>query len=543
MVFKDTLIKRKLMTVNLLTSGAVLCITCVAFFAYEFHIFRQSTEMKLTSIGEITAANSTAALAFDDAKAATEILAALQADQHIVIAILYDSLGLPFAQYPTNLSAEKISGSFKSMGYQYIDEHLEGNQPVILGTRHLGTLYLKSDLKAWDKRLQLYRLMVLCVLAFSFLIAWMLSRFLSKTISAPIIALSETATAISNRKDYSVRAKKEGNDELGVLTDAFNLMLEQIQAQNNTLNSFNKSLEKKVTERTLELKIALKEQKETEVEISEKNKELSLALKELQHTKEKLVELNNDLEQRVETRTKELLLREKELKANNQELEKVNIDLDNFIYTASHDLKSPISNLEALIIVIKEEFENIASPTHFRFLDMMETSIMKLRKTILDLTEITKVQKNLDSEEEQVLFHQIIKDVKEDILYGYQESGIIINEELEVSQIFYPAKALRSIFYNLLSNAFKYKSPERPVEIKVKTYEENGSVILMVEDNGLGIEEHQLPKLFSMFKRFHNHVEGTGIGLYIIKRTVENRGGRIEYISKGDQGSIFKVYF
>ncbi len=72
---------------------------------------------------------------------------------------------------------------------------------------------------------------------------------------------------------------------------------------------------------------------------------------------------------------------------------------------------------------------------------------------------------------------------------------------------------------------------------------EAGSVVLWMEDNGLGIEERHFSKLFSMFKRFHNHVDGTGIGLYIIKRTVENRGGRIEFISKGDQGSIFKVYF
>ncbi|MEX2593164.1 MAG: ATP-binding protein [Anditalea sp.] len=361
--------------------------------------------------------------------------------------------------------------------------------------------------------------------------------------SAPIIALSETATAISDRQDYSVRAIKQGKDELGFLTDAFNDMLEQIQAQNQTLSRFNKSLEQKVTERTLELEIALKEQKEAEIEVFEKNKELSHTLEELQSTEEKLIELNNELERRVEDRTKELLVRGKELKTKNLELEKVNIDLDNFIYTASHDLKSPIANLEGLLIVLKEKLENIATPIHLQFLDMMNTSIFKLKKTIADLTEITRVQKDIEEDPKQVFFKQSIEDVKEDIMFGMKESGVIIKEELEVAQIFYPAKGLRSILYNLLSNAIKYRSLERPAEIKIKTYQENGSVVMMVEDNGLGIAEHHLPKLFSMFKRFHNHVDGTGIGLYIIKKTVENRGGRIEYVSKGDKGSIFKVYF
>lgn len=530
------------MVVNLLTSGAVLFITCLAFFAYEFHTFRQSTVKKLTSLGEITAANSTAALAFDDNEAATEILAALQAEQHIVAAILFDTEGEPFAKYPADLSMVKFTGNSKPISFPYLDEHLESVQPVIQGDDFLGSLYLKSDLKAIEERLQLYTMVVLLVMAFSFLIAYVLSLFLSKSISAPIIALSKTATAISERKDYSVRAIKQGDDELGQLTNAFNQMLGQIQAQNQTLSRFNRSLEQKVNERTLELEIALKEQKEAEIEVNNKNKELSHALNELQRMKEKLIELNNDLEQRVATRTEELSVRERELKHKNQELEKVNIDLDNFIYTASHDLKSPIANLEGLLLVIKDKLTPLATSDHLQLLEMMDISTTKLKKTIADLAEITKVQKNLEEEAEQVFFQQIIEDVKTDILFNLQEPDLAIKEHLEVQEIFYPGKNLRSVLYNLLSNAIKYRSPERTIEITIKTYRENGSVVLIVEDNGLGIEEHQQPKLFSMFKRFHNHVEGTGIGLYIIKRTVENRGGSIEYVSKGKQGSIFKVY-
>src|SRR5690606_7565516 len=206
---------------------------------------------------------------------------------------------------------------------------------------------------------------------------------------------------------------------------------------------------------------------EAEKEVNEKNKKLSDAMKELQSTKEKLIELNNELEQRVDDRTQELLAREKELNTKNQELGKVNVDLDNFIYTASHDLKSPIANLEALIGVLKEELADFATPPHLQFLGMMDTSISKLKKTILDLAEITKVQKNLEENAEQLMFAKIIKDVKDDVLFGLTEPEVSIREELHVHQVFYPSHGLRSVLYNLLSNAIKYRSSERPVIINI----------------------------------------------------------------------------
>ena len=529
------------MLVSLLTSGAVLLVTCLAFFGYELYTFRQSTVTKLKSLGEITVANSTAALAFDDLDAATEILAALHSEQNIVAAVLFDSLGQTFARYPLNLSDGEFPAHPPLTGYRYAGGYLEGIQSVVQGTKFLGTLYLKSNLKALQDRFLLYGMVVLVVMAFATFVAYILSQVLSKSISRPILALSETATAISNRKDYSVRAEKHDNDELGILTDAFNHMLVQIQRKDQDLHKFNRNLEKKVAERTLELEALLKEQKEAKRSVSDKNTALSQALEELHQTKEKLINLNNELERRVESRTKEVVAREVEVNAKNQELNKVNIDLDNFIYTASHDLKSPISNLEGLVTILKEELgENDNANVH-QFLDMMDICITKLRNTILDLAEITKVQKNLEENSELVPFEQVIGDIKEELALT-DNSPISIEERLEVEEIFYPIPGLRSVLHNLLSNAVKYRSDERPLHIIISTHRENDSVVLMVEDNGLGIEQRHLPRLFSMFKRFHSHVDGTGIGLYIIKRIVENRGGKIEYVSKGNQGSIFKVF-
>src|SRR5690606_2475068 len=124
-----------------------------------------------------------------------------------------------------------------------------------------------------------------------------------------------------------------------------------------------------------------------------KNDELSAAIEELQSTEEQLLNLNNELEQRVHDRTRTLLAREEELEQKNQGLEKTNIDLDNFIYTASHDLRSPILNLEGLVMLIRKKTEAGQGLSDNGLLDKINLSVSKLKGTINDLTEITKVQK------------------------------------------------------------------------------------------------------------------------------------------------------
>jgi signal transduction histidine kinase len=259
MLFKDIPIQRKLITVILLTSGSVLLLTCASFFAYEFHSFRQTTLRQLSTLGEIVAENSTAALAFDSREDAGEILAALKADPHIVAACIYDREGNVFSQYPRNLAVKDFPLKPRSDGYDFTASYLEGFQPIVQGSRKLGTLYLKSDLKAMYERFQLYGIIALLVIALSFLLAYILSKILQKGISKPILALAETAKAISNDRNYSVRVPKAGKDEIGMLTDAFNHMLIEIEEQNLVLSDFNQKLEQKVMERTIEIEAANKE--------------------------------------------------------------------------------------------------------------------------------------------------------------------------------------------------------------------------------------------------------------------------------------------
>jgi hypothetical protein len=149
MTFSDIPIKRKLTALFLLTSGAVLFLTCAAYFAYEFVTFRQTTRGQLSTLGEIIAANSTAALAFGNERDAAEILAALKAERHIVTAGLYDQEGKLFSRYPASLSAVALPAAPDRDGYRFEQSYLVGFQPVAQEpNKRLGTLYLKSDMGA-----------------------------------------------------------------------------------------------------------------------------------------------------------------------------------------------------------------------------------------------------------------------------------------------------------------------------------------------------------------------------------------------------------
>ncbi len=264
---------------------------------------------------------------------------------------------------------------------------------------------------------------------------------------------------------------------------------------------------------------------------------------QLKAQEQKLILINNELEQKVRERTDQLTKKNLELESKNLELERINNDLDNFIYTASHDLKAPMANLEALVNVLNTKLTGKLKDKEQTLFNMIGMSIDKFNDTIRDLTRITMVQKELEDHKEPINFQEMVADIKIDIAHLVKESGVTFFEYYDVEHIVYAKKNLRSILHNLITNAIKYRSPERKAEVKIQTYRRHQATVLSVSDNGLGLSEEHQAKMFTMFKRFHSHVEGSGIGLYIIKRIVENNGGKIEMESEKDKGTTFKVVF
>ncbi len=226
-----------------------------------------------------------------------------------------------------------------------------------------------------------------------------------------------------------------------------------------------------------------------------------------------------------------------------QELTRLNVDLDNFVYTASHDLRSPIANLEGLLLVLKKRLEHKLEASEREMMELMEQSVSRLKKAIKELSEIAKIQKESQQPREELSIRQVLREVSQDIAALISESSAQVVLDMHVETIHYPAKHLRSILYNLLSNALKYRCPSRKPLITITTRSQDEGVHLTVSDNGLGLTESQVGKLFFMFKRLHTHVEGTGVGLYMVKRIVENYGGRIWVESKPGVGTTFHLYF
>jgi PAS domain S-box-containing protein len=234
-----------------------------------------------------------------------------------------------------------------------------------------------------------------------------------------------------------------------------------------------------------------------------------------------------------------------ELGAANTQLTRTNVDLDNFIYTASHDLKAPISNIEGLLYLLQDELpaavaqDEEVGPVLMRMLDSVE----RFKRTINHLTEVSKLQKEHAPASASVNLAAVVDDVRQDLAPLLQQTGArLVVDVAALPPIYFSEKNLRSIVYNLLSNALKYRHPDRTSHVDLRAHVRAGHTVLEVHDNGLGIAPAHLPKLFTMFQRFHDHIEGTGIGLYMVKRMVENVGGRIEVHSQLGAGTTFFVY-
>jgi signal transduction histidine kinase len=225
----------------------------------------------------------------------------------------------------------------------------------------------------------------------------------------------------------------------------------------------------------------------------------------------------------------------------NQQLTRVNADLDSFVYMASHDLRGPINNLEGLVQALQEELPDPQAPTG-PLLQMMREAVQRFQRTLGQLSEVLQLHQTQDPAP-AVELATIVEDLRQDLLPALQQTGGQLEVEADACPVVaMPAKSLRSLLYNLLSNALKYRHPDRPPHVRLTCGTQQGYWCLTVQDNGLGLTTAQQAALFALFRRFHSHVDGLGLGLYTVKKIAENLGGRVEVQSVPGVGSTFQVY-
>ena len=203
----------------------------------------------MTVLADVLAKNTRAALAFQDDSAARETMQALQAEPYVTAACLYTRDGRQFAAYTRAGTPPEIPARPAAASYRFEAGSLALFRPVVLNEKDVGTIFVRASLHAIYDRLQLFGAMAALVLVGSLLAALLLSSRLQRPISQPILALAETARLVAERKDYSVRAVRQGGGEIGLLTGAFNQMLSRIEERDSALRTANESLHMEIAER------------------------------------------------------------------------------------------------------------------------------------------------------------------------------------------------------------------------------------------------------------------------------------------------------
>ena len=234
-----------------------------------------------------------------------------------------------------------------------------------------------------------------------------------------------------------------------------------------------------------------------------------------------------------------------ELDDSNQLLTHANVDLSTFVYAASHDLRGPITNLTGLLQALRDELPPAAlvgQPAYI--LNLMQDATDRFLQTVTQLGDIGHLQQESGVVLAPALLADVIRDVRLDLAPQVQALGAQVLVALEGFPTFpFAEKNLRSVVYNLLSNALKYHHPGRVPLVHLRCRLATPYWVLEVEDNGLGLVLSPERPLFGRFQRYHTHVEGSGVGLYMVKKMVENAGGHIEVQSELGVGSTFSVYF
>ncbi|PHR97426.1 MAG: hypothetical protein COA80_07705 [Leeuwenhoekiella sp.] len=225
-----------------------------------------------------------------------------------------------------------------------------------------------------------------------------------------------------------------------------------------------------------------------------------------------------------------------------KEIELKNKELEDFSYVAAHDLKAPVTNLSILSDMVTAEMtpEQHKSPVFKN----LRKNIGQIHKKVFALNDVLNFKATLDYEHEELVFQDVFEEVTMGISEQFKNEIVEIETDFsKCPQITYPKIHLKSILQNLLTNAIKFKDPDRKLKIQLKTSSDNDQACLVVKDNGLGFEASKYKdKIFKLFKRLHVHVDGMGVGMYIVKSIIDSHGGEIDVKSKPQEGTEFIIY-
>lgn len=531
--FRDRPIRQKITVIILAISSAALLLACAALFGFQAYTAKKQFIHELGVIGEITAHNSAAAVMFKDEDAANETLSGLTTMPQIVSARLELTNGQSLAQF----GQQAVSGATPlNSGFRIEGNRVVLAQPVVRDGEREGTLFLYADISAMSAQLlKLYAGILFLVLALSLLLAFLLSSRFQRFITEPILRLTRTARTIADDKDYSVRADKVCGDEVGVLTDAFNQMLSQIQAQDEALVTAQGELQGRV--------VALQH----EIEERERAEEA------LRQSQQKLLETSR-LAGMAEVATGVLhnvgnvlnsvnvsagLVVEKLRRSKAPKLAKAaalltskNGDLADYLTHDEAGKKLPgyLAKLGDFLVAENGELLN---------------EIDQLGRNIEHIKEVVAMQQSyakVSGVFENLHAHQLVEDAIAMNIGAFERHGVEVERDFRaVPVIRVDRHKVLQILINLIRNA-KYALDEvhhtdKRIKISILQGDEE-MVHIVVADNGIGISPENLTRIFA--HGFTTREEGHGFGLHSGANAARSMGGALNVESAGTgKGATF----
>lgn len=499
--FSDISIKRKLTFIIMVTSTIALLLAGAAYVTYDVLTLRDAMVRNVTMLSEIIGANSTADLAFGDQKSAGENLAKLGCNPHIVASCIYGKGGEIFASYLRKDMEGKISlPVLHEDGYHFGVDSLTQFRRIYLDNKPVGAVYLQYDLSELHSRVQRFVVIVVIIMLAASCVALLLSSRLQRVISEPLLSLAETAKKISREKNYSLRAKKHGQDEIGILIDGFNEMLAQIQERDTKLAQHSEQLEEMVASRTAELKKA--------------NEELRAQIAEKQRIEEELFRTRH--------------------------LESLGI-LAGGIAHDFNNLLTAIMGNTSLAKMLTEPGNKI-----YARLDEVEKASLRARDLTQQLLTFSKGGAPI---KKVTSIADVICDSSRFALRGSKSRcKFAIKEDLWPVEV--DEGQISQVVSNLAINADQAMPQGGMVNVTVENITlRQGQIVTLppgryiriaIEDNGMGIAAEHLPKIFTPY--FTTKSKGSGLGLATSYSIINKHDGVITVTSALGNGTTFHLY-
>ena len=207
--------------------------------------------------------------------------------------------------------------------------------------------------------------------------------------------------------------------------------------------------------------------------------------------------------------------------------------------TISHDIKTPLTNITLALDIIGNSTSDASDIT--TGIEIVGRAAKRIQLMIDELNNLPN-ESNIDTvNEERLSFENILEDACLALTTQLQDAKAIIRQNIQAPEISFSRRKLRSVIYNLISNAVKYRSAERTCEVTVSTVQTEHGIEIAVKDNGIGIESDKQDAIFTKYYRAHKMVEGTGVGLYLVKEIIYHVGGSISVQSTPGTGSVFTI--